>query len=188
MGGAWCVLVLLSFLRVSAIVSTWIIPIEHYFQLRFATLNCRLLIYLLEAPLIDSTCACGLSLQSCLTLCNPMDYSPPGFSVHGILQAGILEWIVMLSSGGSFWPRDQTHVSYASCIGRHVLYHQWRLGSPIFRLPHCIPSWLGLNLSLGLSDSSFPLSQMLESSKGERKEGKINLETCARCQWFQPLT
>ena len=30
--------------------------------------------------------------QSCLTLCNPMDYSPPGSSVHGILQAGILEW------------------------------------------------------------------------------------------------
>ena len=41
------------------------------------------------------------SLQSCLTLCDPMGYSPPGSSVHGILQARILEWVVMPSSRGS---------------------------------------------------------------------------------------
>ena len=41
------------------------------------------------------------SLQSCLTLCDPMGYSPPGSSVHGILQARILEWVVMPSSKGS---------------------------------------------------------------------------------------
>ena len=40
-------------------------------------------------------------LQSCLTLCNPMDYSPSGSSVPGILQAGILEWVAMPSSRGS---------------------------------------------------------------------------------------
>ena len=40
-------------------------------------------------------CACAKSLQSCLTLCNPMDYSPPGSSVHGLLQARILEWVAM---------------------------------------------------------------------------------------------
>ena len=45
------------------------------------------------------------SHQSCLPLCNPMDYSPPGFSVHGILQARILEWVAMPSSRGSSWPR-----------------------------------------------------------------------------------
>ena len=39
------------------------------------------------------------SLQSCLTLCNPMDCSPPGSSVHGILQARILEWLLFPSSG-----------------------------------------------------------------------------------------
>ena len=42
---------------------------------------------------------CAKTLQSCLTLCNPMDYSPPGTSVHGILQARILEWVAMPSSG-----------------------------------------------------------------------------------------
>ena len=41
---------------------------------------------------------CAKTLQSCLTLCNPMDYSPPGTSVHGILQARILEWVAMPSS------------------------------------------------------------------------------------------
>ena len=41
------------------------------------------------------------SLQSCLTLCNPMGYRPLGFSVHGILQAGILEWVATPSSRGS---------------------------------------------------------------------------------------
>ena len=43
--------------------------------------------------------------QSCPTLCNPMDYSPPGSSVHGFLQARILEWVAMPSSRGSFGPR-----------------------------------------------------------------------------------
>ena len=41
------------------------------------------------------------SLQSCLTLCNPMDYSPPGSSVRGILQARMLEWVAAPSSRGS---------------------------------------------------------------------------------------
>ena len=50
--------------------------------------------------------------QSCLTLCDPMDCSPPGCSVRGILQARILEWVVMPSSRGSSWSRDLTHVSY----------------------------------------------------------------------------
>ena len=49
--------------------------------------------------------------KSCLTLCDPMDHSPPGSSVHGILQARIPEWVAMPSSRGSSWPRDWTHVS-----------------------------------------------------------------------------
>ena len=70
------------------------------------------------------------SLKSCLTLCNPMDYIPPGTSVHGILQTRILEWVAMPSSRGSFWPRDRTRVSYVFCIGRRVLYLQHHPGSP----------------------------------------------------------
>ena len=44
--------------------------------------------------------------QSCLALCDPMDYSPPGSSVDGILQARILEWVAMPSSRGSSRPKD----------------------------------------------------------------------------------
>ena len=57
-------------------------------------------------------------LQLCPTLCNPMDCSPPGSSVQGILQARILAWVAMPSSRGSSWPRDRILVSYVSCIGR----------------------------------------------------------------------
>ena len=42
-----------------------------------------------------------LVAQSCLTLCDPMDYGLPGSSVHGILQAGILEWVAIPFSRGS---------------------------------------------------------------------------------------
>ena len=49
--------------------------------------------------------------QSCPTLCNAMDCSPPGSSVHRILQASILEWAVISFSGESSWPRDRTPVS-----------------------------------------------------------------------------
>ena len=53
-----------------------------------------------------------LVTQSYLTLCDPMDCSPPGSAVHGILQARILEWVAISSSRGSSPPRDQTQVSY----------------------------------------------------------------------------
>ena len=62
-------------------------------------------------------------LQLCPILCAPMNYSSPGSSVHGILQARMLEWVAMPSSRESSWPRDQTHVSDVSCIGRQVLSH-----------------------------------------------------------------
>ena len=50
--------------------------------------------------------------QSCPTLCNPMDCSPPGSSVHGILQTRILEWVAIPFSRGYFQSRDQTQVSH----------------------------------------------------------------------------
>ena len=53
----------------------------------------------------------SLVIRSCLTLCDPMDCSPPGFSVHGIFQARILEWVAISYSRGSSQPRDRTQVS-----------------------------------------------------------------------------
>ena len=60
--------------------------------------------------------------QSRPTLRDPVDCSPSGSSVHGILQARILEWDAISSSRGSAQPRDRTHVSYVSSIGRQILY------------------------------------------------------------------
>ena len=50
--------------------------------------------------------------QSCWTLCNPVDCSPPGSSIHGILQARILEWVAISSSREFSQPRDRTQVSH----------------------------------------------------------------------------
>ena len=63
---------------------------------------------------------CAKSLQLCPTLCNPMDYSPPGPSVHGILQARILEWVAISSSRGSSRPWNPTHVSCVSSTDRQI--------------------------------------------------------------------
>ena len=54
---------------------------------------------------------CAQSLQSSLTFCDLIDHSPPGSSVHRILQAEILDWVAISSSGGSSPPRNWTHVS-----------------------------------------------------------------------------
>ena len=50
--------------------------------------------------------------QSCPTLCDPMDCSLPGFSVHGIFQARVLEWVAISFSRGYSWPRGWTQVSH----------------------------------------------------------------------------
>ena len=75
--------------------------------------------------------------QSCPTLCNSMDCSLPGSSVHGILQARILEWVAISSSRESFWPRDRTCVSCISCVGRQILYHwaTWETHKMLYNLP-----------------------------------------------------
>ena len=68
-----------------------------------------------------------LFTQSCPILCDPMDCSLPGSSVHGILQARILEWVAIPFSRGSYQPRDQTQVS---CIAGRF-FTIWPPGKPI---------------------------------------------------------
>ena len=70
-------------------------------------------------------CVCKLYsvAWSCPALCDPMDCSPLGSCVCGILQARTLEWVAISSSRGSSRPRDGTHVSCVLCIGRQIVYH-----------------------------------------------------------------
>ena len=56
-----------------------------------------------------------LVVQSCPNLCDPMDCTPRGSTVHGILRARILEWVAISSSSGSSQPRDRTWVSCIAC-------------------------------------------------------------------------
>ena len=55
-------------------------------------------------------------MLSRVQLCDPLDCSPPGSSVHGIFQTRILEWVAISSSRGSSWQGDWTHVSFISCL------------------------------------------------------------------------
>ena len=80
-------------------------------------------------------CVCMCSVVSD-SFCDPLDCSPPGSSVHVIFQARILEWVSISSPRGSYQPRDQTHVSFASWIGRRILYHGTTLRSPIVKGYH----------------------------------------------------
>ena len=79
------------------------------------------------AALLKSAAAAAKSLQSCPTLCNPMDCSLSGCSVHGIIQARILEWVATHFARGSSWPRNQILISCGSCTQADslLLSHQW---------------------------------------------------------------
>ena len=91
--------------------------------------------------------------QSRLMLCGSLDYSSWGFSVHGIFQERILEWVVIYSSRGSSWPKNRTHISCVSCLGRQVLYQLCHLGS--WWLPG--HTWMIIILQL---DHQIKLSQL----------------------------
>ena len=78
--------------------------------------------------------------QSCPTLCDPMDCSLPGSSVHGILQARILEWVTISFSRGSYQPRDRTQVT-------HIGVRRFNLRATREALYQCRD---GLNLDLFL--------------------------------------
>ena len=105
----------------------WSIPLVQNFSLKASDVMkqglCR----------IHSGCGCqrqcAMCSQPCLTLCDPVDCSPPGSSVHEILPARILEWGALSFSRESSRPRDWTCVSYISCIGREI-YYQYHIGSP----------------------------------------------------------
>ena len=88
------------------------------------------------------TSVCVLVAQSCPTLCNPVDCSPPGSSVHGISQARILEWVAISYSRGSSQARDQTRISCVSCIGRRILSSgSWDQRCRGKKMGHCGIEW-----------------------------------------------
>ena len=126
------------------------------------------------------------SLQLCLTLCDALDYSPPGSSVHGILQARILEWVAIPFSRGSSWPRDQTQVSHIA--GK--FFTVWAVGK--CHLALCFYITPGKYTDFNLNCLSCPrdrISRTLRSFSGSFLHfdgNKRNLEWVWGC-CFKPL-
>ena len=85
---------------------------QHFSDLNNCLIPCHLILVQL--------CTCASSLNLCPTLCDPVDCSLPGSSIHGILQARILEWVAIPFSRGSSQLRDRTHVS---------CFLHWQVGS-----------------------------------------------------------
>ena len=105
-----------------------------------------------------------LVAQLCPTLWDPKDCSPPGFSVHGILQARLLEWIAIPFSRGSSWPRNWTLVS---CIAGRF-FTTWATGNS--NCPTCIRPTASTNSMQQILDFNrlyFPPSDTQESVKSE---------------------
>ena len=69
------------------------------------------IIWISEMSKVDGSPYCGWKESESVSLCNPMDSSPPGSSIHGILRARILEWVAIPLSRESFQPRNRTQVS-----------------------------------------------------------------------------
>ena len=113
-------------------------------------------------------CVCSVT-QIYQTLCDPLDHSPPGSSVHGVFQARILEWVTISFSRGSSQPRDWTLVSCVSYIDH--------LGSPWWIIQLSLTETLSVN---SLGGFGFSMSNLFElswhfSSSGERWRELSNL-------------
>ena len=93
-----------------------------------------------ERPYLVYTCM--LVAQSCLTLCGPIDCSPPGACVRGILQARILEWVAISFSQPGIFPTQGSNPGLLHC--RQILYHPSHQGSSLKEMIHVRTSPAGV--------------------------------------------
>ena len=101
-------------------------PVSSVSLENFSQYNCTLYFVAINEPILT----CTQLFKSCQTLCDPIDCSPPGSSVHGILQTRRLEWVAM-PSRGSFPPKNQTQCPacrwilypWASCKAPVLVHH-----------------------------------------------------------------
>ena len=107
-----------------------------------------------------SLCVCSVA-QLCLTLCDPIDCSPPGSSVHGILQARTLEWVAISSSKGSSWPRNKP--ASPAFAGR--FFYHWAAQEALF-LTRAITNKVVLNIYI----QDFLYASLVNSAKSLRRK------------------
>ena len=87
--------------------------------------------WLLPSSAPERECVHANLFQSCPTLCDPMDCSPPAVSVYGILQARVLEWVAVPSSRGSSPSSDRTCISCGPWITGRFFIVEWRRTSSV---------------------------------------------------------
>ena len=93
---------------------------------------------------------CAQSFKSCVTLCDPMECNPPGSSVHGILQARILEWVAISFSRGSSQPRNRLCLSSSPALADRLFTTR---ASLVAQMVKCLPAvWETWVWSLGWED------------------------------------
>ena len=117
------------------------------------------------------SCCCLLA-QSCPTLCDPMDCSPPGSCVQGISQARILEWVVISFSRGSFWRRDGTDIS---CIDRWIPY-SWATSEACILLHPSLKSSLKKRRNFWLEKDVETRARKKEECKQQNEAWKMVLK------------
>ena len=118
------------------------------------------------------------SLQSCPTLCNPMDCSPPGSLVHGDSPGKNTGVGYHALLQGTFTSRDRTHVFFISYIGRRVLYHLCHLGSLVLATVSIKYRVMGLFLSSPLQPATIilPKEAAIVIQAGTRHPVTLNIE------------
>ena len=105
------------------------------------------------------------SAQSCLTLCDPVDCKLPGFSVHGIVQARILEWVAISSSRGSSHARDQTLIFLTQGL------NPFHLPMPVL---YYLATWEAQQTSYILATGGEVAQWWINSNKAESKTLGLN--------------
>ena len=96
---------------------------------------------------------CSVAHKWCPALCSPMDFGPPGSSVHKIFQARMPEWVATSYSRGSSWPKDQTHISH---IDRWKFFPTVLPGKPVWLLDKLEYMWCFYHLQCGGNSSADP--------------------------------
>ena len=132
-----------------------------------------------KCPCAMIPCCCYLVAQLCLTLCDPVDCSPPGSSVHGVSQARILEWFAIYFCRGTSRPRDWTRVS---CLAsRHFTPEP--PGKPS-TLPYNIHISI-LNFCNWFSEGGIPAISRLEKTSGSLHVEEFMKAVCVQLFCFE---
>ena len=131
--------------------------------------------------------ACVLSRFGCVRLCNSMDHGPPGSSVHGILQARILEWVAVPSCRGYSWPRakPESLISPGLAGGFFNTSSTWEALGALRALWNCTPN---LNVHIGIfcqfsaNFQSHPGPQTIKDRGWSEKTGRprVNIKKSTR--------